>query len=282
MFFSASVGLGREPAVSDGSLEGTQVLGDLFPGPGSSGGIEFLAAINTPTRGTSGFSDAVVFTANDGVNNYQLWSTDGTESGTSLLSIINPAGSASIVAGDLLNGHYYFRANDGTSDDELWRTDGTSGGTTQVVDLNPAGDGVNFGPIALGGLLLFNGGDGSLGSELWQSDGTAGGTTLVRDINPVGSSYPVSFTPVADEFYFEVDGATSEEIWRTDGTTAGTVLVSAVDGANSYTAGDGVLYFVNGTGADVKKYGEQMPAVRSSWWISIRALTDQTQTSWEP
>jgi len=186
-------------------------------------------------------------------NGYELWRTDGTESGTTLVKNINPSDDSSpyyfAVMEDIINNknYLYFTATDGTNGRELWRTDGTT--TTLVKDINPSG---NSSPTELTVMkdivnnknyLYFQANDGTNGTELWRTDGTT--TTLVKDINPSGNSSPTWLTVMEDEngknyLYFRADNGTNGyELWRSDGTDIGTTLVKDIN--------------INGSG-DVKNF----------------------------
>ena len=80
------------------------------------------------------------FGANDGVNGTELWRSDGTAAGTTLVKDIRP-GIASSGPGSLtiVNGTLFFGADDGANGRELWTSDGTATGTTLVKDINPGG-----------------------------------------------------------------------------------------------------------------------------------------------
>jgi ELWxxDGT repeat protein len=284
------------------TLLSAALLADINKATASSFPYDFAALNNTTT----------VFQANDGVHGYELWRTDGTAAGTSLIKDINP-GAAGSVNGppyysnvrdiSTMNGVVYFAANDGVAGTELWRTDGTAAGTTLVADLaagsassNPASltvvgnalyylanaklyklDGANLaaGPTllanavapsnltAFNGKLYFTGNDSTAGTELWSSDGTTAGTQRVADIDPgAASSSPSNLTVAGSFLYFSAnDGVTGTELWRTDGTTAGTQIVKDINsGAGSaspsyLTAVGGFLYFAatgsNGSGGTV-------------------------------
>src|SRR5262249_57849788 len=134
--------------------------------------------------------DTLFFTADDGTSGLELWKSDGTEEGTSLVRDINPgpADSSPAFVRDVA-GTLFFVADDGTHGLELWRSDGTADGTRMVVDLNPTGDAFGtftffFSFATIGSELFFAADDGEHGAELWRSDGSAPGTTLVADINP--------------------------------------------------------------------------------------------------
>ena len=80
----------------------------------------------------------------DGQQDYQLWRTDGTEVGTTLVADIDLQSSTRGVGYEaVFGGRLYFGADDGTSGYELWSTDGTPGGTARVADINagPSGSG---------------------------------------------------------------------------------------------------------------------------------------------
>ena len=78
-----------------------------------------------------------------GIHGRELWSSDGTAEGTSMVKDIWPGpGSASPGAflGDFIDvrGVLYFSAEDHTHGRELWRSDGTEEGTFLVKDILPS------------------------------------------------------------------------------------------------------------------------------------------------
>src|SRR6516162_3732493 len=123
---------------SNGTTAGTVLVKDINPGPGS--------AITTPNPLPGGddpkvmvdLNGTLLFAANDGVHGTELWKSDGTAAGTSLVKDINP-GSAGSYPYDFVkvNGTLFFAANDGTHGKELWKSDGTAAGTGMVADINP-------------------------------------------------------------------------------------------------------------------------------------------------
>lgn len=78
------------------------------------------------------------FQANDGTSGFELWKSDGTETGTVRVKDIWPGPSSSYAyfLTDV-GGTLYFMASDGTSGSELWKSDGTEAGTVRVKDINP-------------------------------------------------------------------------------------------------------------------------------------------------
>ncbi len=262
LYFSADDGEnGRELWVTNGTTEGTQLVADIYPGiatnrydPRSGEKIEDYPYSSFP-YGFAKFNGKLYFRARDGENGDELWVTDGTTEGTTLVADINP-GSSSSVPSDLaeLDGKLYFRANDGENGSELWVSDGTTEGTALVADINltttPGGDSLGSYPgdfAELNGKLYFAAGDGETGGELWVTDGTTEGTTLVADINPSTSaggdgygSYPIDLVEFNNKIYFRAEDVKNGiELWQTDGTTEGTKLFADINpGGVSSIPGD--------------------------------------------
>src|SRR5687768_9600142 len=78
------------------------------------------------------------FAHHDGSAGLELWKSDGTAGGTTLLMDIRPGRGDSWPTGFTnVNGVIFFVAEDGTSGAELWKTDGTAAGTVRVKDIRP-------------------------------------------------------------------------------------------------------------------------------------------------
>ena len=125
----------------------------------------------------------ILFSANGG-----LWTSDGTFSGTYLLSNNGPVDGVvsthiapnSVVANDL-----YFYTSFDANGYELWASDGTSAGTYMVKDINPNGSSSPVQLVARSGYILFTAKFSDIeDSELWRSDGTTNNTFLLKDICP--------------------------------------------------------------------------------------------------
>ena len=207
--------------------------------------------------------DATFFTAEDDTHGRELWVTDGTPEGTTLVKDVY-VGSDSSDPAELteVDGALFFVADDGINGQELWKTDGTAAGTVMVKDVNP-GVGYQYpygyGPLQsfprdltnVNGTLFFSAEDAEHGAELWVSDGTTNGTVMVKDIfegtytNDYGT-YPTSSNPSSlvnvdgTLFFTAYDEVNGRELWKSDGTADGTVLVKDV------FAGDYPHYY-NGT-----------------------------------
>src|SRR5262249_28346174 len=134
----------------------------------------------------------LLFNATDNIHGSELWTSDGTDAGTTMVADLAPGlGSSNpwnlVASGGLV----YFKAFNAAAGDERWSTNRTAAGTHMVKDIAPGsanglGSGVVPGPYLtdVAGTVFFIANDGTTGMELWKSDGTAGGTVLVRDIVP--------------------------------------------------------------------------------------------------
>ena len=211
--------------VTDGTPDGTHIVLDINQVPVSrnvyldpndprvatlSAGLESLLALD----------EWMLFAADDGVHGRELWRSDGTAEGTSLLKDIHPGPQSGmhresytweILRGDhtkraiVYNNVYYFVADDGKLGVELWRSDGTGQGTFMLKDLRPGDDDAFLKEKSTPdfrihqGLLYFT----VNGSETWRTDGTVKGTTRS---SPVGSP--------ADQLVVQLENAT---VWYEDG-----------------------------------------------------------------
>ncbi len=113
---------GRELWVSDGTTEGTRMIADIMPGPGSSN--------PTVLANTNG---VLLFKATDSEGNRQLWSTDGSEINTRLLSKVDlPANEITIIDADKDKAYFWTHHVPSGFRHGLWQTDGTEEGTFQL------------------------------------------------------------------------------------------------------------------------------------------------------
>jgi len=193
---------------------------------------------NSTDVALNAFSKKTLLPFYDHEHDTEIWVTDGTEKGTSLVKEINPQSRSSRVwylkkVGDKI----YFQADDGRTGLELWVTGGTAESTQMLKDI--AEGHTSSSPRGFVGdknRFYFQASDGMHGVELWMSDGTAEGTHLVKDIRKNGNSNPSSFTYMGDKVYFTAyDGIHGTELWASDGTAEGTHLVKDING-NSGTS----------------------------------------------
>jgi len=201
------------------------------------------------------FDGTLLFQGEDVAAGAELWRSDGTAAGTTLVKDLQPGPYSSLPAEITRAGNtVFFRSDAGTSHEKLWKTDGTPAGTVLLRSVEQFYNFGNFSPrdlTALGDSLLF------LGSccnnsfpELIKSDGTPAGT------QPVGtwpdSFYGSSIASLGDRILFQ-GGIDLDELWASDGTLAGTAYLDRVLTigrvlAETSAARDGVLFFA-GTAA---------------------------------
>src|SRR5215218_2060668 len=292
---------GEELWKTDGTTKGTTLIKDINPDlpPGArckQGDCGIPKGWSHPDTVTV-MGKQVFFAADDGKHGVELWKSDGTEKGTTLVKDINTVKGNSNPndKGDAINRSaeveklyvvgktLYFRASDGKHGVELWKTDGTESGTKLVKDINPAapapintackirkscvGSSWADAMTRVGKTLYFTAKDGKHGLELWKSDGTVKGTREVKDIKPgkIGSN-PDSLTAVGGILIFAAAaGKDGPELWGSDGTWAGTTLLGDLaPGAigsepGELTTSGRFLYFA----ASTPSAGEELWAVQS-------------------
>lgn len=254
---------GRELWITDGSEAGTQLLKDIDSGSGSA----FGAVSSSEPRIVIG--SEMYFAANDGSHGIELWKTDGTAGGTSMVQDLR-SGSSSSGPYDMvdLNGTLAFLATDGTLShsepiEEVWTSDGS---TASILFTPSAGSGASYAPgayqlTASGGHLYWVADDGNFShvAQLYISDGTPGGTHTVTLTNAVEA--PRYLTDINGTLFFAVDDGSGNhgfELWSTtDGTDAAMIKDINPGGGSSnphdFVATDnGEVYFVatDGTHGD--------------------------------
>lgn len=243
VFFTAKEDThGEELWVSDGTIGGTKMVKDIFPGATSSG-VAWMQR----------FNDKVVFQAQSGTDiGTELWISDGTEVGTYMVKDIHSIGSSNPSGFTQLDEtHFIFAAQDfdsetygSTAQRWLWISDGTEAGTQLLKDCQVFHPGSktaqdNGGHFCRVGRKVFfkaDTKDSQYGEELWVTDGTEAGTFMLKDINTTvidantgstGGAQLDWLTNVYNEhlFFYAYSPDYGSEIWASDGTTAGTYLI---------------------------------------------------------
>lgn len=244
VFLGEDDGHGREPWVTDGTEAGTRLIRDVVPGEVGSGDVPVVATI--PAAALPGH---VLFTARSPDQGFELWRTDGTSQGTSLVRDIVPGIRSSRPTNlETLDDLVIFIAGDEEHGVELWRSDGTRAGTHVVRELAQGSGGAHFleaaffvdekrafFPAATATVPVDAPSEEIPLYQLWVTDGTATGTErLTAFASPFGLSdgvwdaslrlYPHVFMGSTEGTVFFVadDGVHGRELWVSDGTRAGT------------------------------------------------------------
>lgn len=205
---------GTEIWVSNNDLDSTFLLKDI--NPGASGSDPFVLGI---------VGSRLIFFALDSTGKKNLWSSDGTPSGTIKISQIEQFSNQTsdfCITDSLI----YFVAYDIQYGNEIWVTDGTITGTHLTKDVRPGPLSFcnsNFQLFGLDNRLFFAANDGIHNNDLWVSDGTEIGTHLIVDIDSSNMNFVDihGLTGLAHKVYFVYNNS----IFKTDGTASGTSLV---------------------------------------------------------
>ena len=223
LYFNANDGIaGRELWRSDGTPEGTVMVKDIFPGVATSG-LETGTPHSGNPQGFTGMNGHIYFLASDDYYKSELWRTDGTSAGTTLIKDIYPGSDYALNNFVNVNGTLFFTVYKGTEGNELWKSDGTSAGTVMITELF-GGNFDNHG-VAAGNYFYFLETDG-----LWRSDGSAAGTLLLK---PRDNSYfntvEVVTTLNGQVYFTGYDDTHGWELWKTDGTVSGTQMIKDIN-----------------------------------------------------
>ena len=242
----------------------------------------------------------------------ELWISDGTESGTTMLANIQPEDEEWVYAGttyccaDFQGGEprhmlkkgntIWFSANTAEYGRELYRygMGGIGGGLFLVQDTlsGPEGSEPMWMTSGSDG-VYYSANDGTLGRELFHSRGDAFTTGIVKDINPGNNgSDPQFFTKFGTKVFFTADdGENGRELWISDRTESGTFMVKDINPNGSgdpyqLKILDGVLYFTayeedhgrelwrsDGTASGTYMIKDINPGNNSSWYFTESYVT---------
>ena len=251
LFFTANDGVhGNELWTSDGTESGTSLFKDFRPASADSS-----SSANQFTALSVGGVDYLYFSGNDGSSGAELWRTNGTLAGTTLVSDIYSGTNGSNI-GEIANAGsgFYFKATDGTYG--LFHYNGS--GVSKVKTLNDAtASGAPSNLAYIGSTLFFDGYQDGNGHEPWTSDGSETGTEMIKDLGGEfnGNSNPSQFTRALNGIVFQAGtSATGHELYTTDGSSSGTGLLkdinpgtgSSVSNSAAFTrVGDYVFFAAN-------------------------------------
>ncbi|MFA6059849.1 MAG: ELWxxDGT repeat protein [Taibaiella sp.] len=230
-FLAFTDATGLELWTTDGTATGTQLVKDINPGANGCG--TDLIAIQD-WKHLIVFQNKVYFLADDGVHGQELWVSDGTTAGTTMVKDINPGTEGSYpIYLKAFNESLVFQAYDPSHGVELWVSNGTAAGTQMLKDINPGTEHSNPGAfMAFKGKLYFNADNGVNGNELWVSDGTVAGTQMLKDIDSgPANSGPGHYFEYKSKLYFSAGASSAQgyELWVSDGTSAGTQLFKDIN-----------------------------------------------------
>ncbi|MBX3740179.1 MAG: hypothetical protein KF712_04265 [Akkermansiaceae bacterium] len=145
----------------------------------------------------------------------QLWRSDGTEEGTTLVKTVPMPSTAVPLPITAAGGKIYFDAapEPYSGGRDLWVSDGTEAGTLRLMR-NQSGSSTVFADK-----LYFLQTTAEGNRELWTTDGTVAGTVAVADLGPSSANPQIRMGATASALVI----AGNSTVWRSDGTPAGTV-----------------------------------------------------------
>ncbi|MEO0333399.1 MAG: hypothetical protein AAF223_17230, partial [Bacteroidota bacterium] len=223
LYFTAETDeFGRELWTSDGTEEGTFMLVDLRPG--EEDGFPF-----GDDRNFQDVGGQLMFAGFDEVNGRELWKSNGTPEGTTLVEDINAQSQDIRLFSNPISfqNKTFFATNEG-----LWQTDGTSENTRLIQQ-----SGVAYSLQVFNDQLIYTDNHPNTNQRtIWLGDGTAEGSQPLLD-----SAEAADLRIVLGRKSPQINGTlfftaqTSELDWRvykTDGTAEGTVLIKSIDPGN--------------------------------------------------
>lgn len=170
-------------------------------------------------------NDKLIFNLNDNITGNELWQSDGTKHGTTLLKDINPGknGSSPFVNKSYakIDNKLLFSALTVEHGSELWRTDGTLEGTSLIKDLIP-GSFSSFPKFftQADNTIYFIASAENRENILWKTDGTSEGTIKVQGFGFSSNNIPTrvsEITAAKENIFIHV---AESSLWTGDGSGA--------------------------------------------------------------
>lgn len=298
-YFGSSYFMQNMNVADNGNIFFIMYNHELWSSDGSeTGGVKLISGIDVDSYITIVHNTAF-FVAGDAEHGYELWKSDGTVAGTTMVKDINPGpGNSQIYSLFAYGNNVFFGASDGIAWG-FWKSDGTSAGTTKVSSTiaptfydyeNQAWYTVY---CESNHLLYFTGINvTTMKVALWKTDGTESGTVMVKVIDPrFNSGYAENLRDIDGVLFFTAfDGIHRQSLWKSEGEEENTVFVheltaggSDEDYFNYYsTVLKGKLYFVNyetgtiwvsdGTTANTNEVSNE--ALNGAYWYTDLLATD--------
>ncbi len=293
VYFMANDGTnGYELWKTDGTTSGTNMIKNINPTGDCMNLPSTVYQFDYYGKAIANIGNTIYFVATDGTTGYELWKTDGTSSGTSLVKDIYTGSNSSKPSNFVvINNTLYFCATTNAEGRELWKSDGTNSGTVLVKDLSPlfaANSNPNY-LISLNNKIYFAGISNSQ-ATLFESDGSSVGTYSVF----TSANYNTTFsrlTKVDTSIYFFESNTGSPAIYnlhKFNGVTNNAILIkSNMYGASGApyqptkeksVALDGMLYFTFDDGVNGDELWQSDGTLTGTKMITDIGLG--SQTSW--
>ncbi len=235
-FIASGLDTGYELWRSDGTDFGTYIVKDINPGYKN-------AFVDETSSNLTNINGVLYFSADDGINGFELWKSDGSEAGTVMVkNIAGGVSNSSPYGFTSINSEIVFGCDDGVNGVELWKTDGTNSGTVLLKNISSGSSSTPKNFIFFNNKIYFDAYNESFGNEIWMTDGTSANTILQNDLLPGDVSGVNNLTGMLlfnNELYFRGrDGSSGFELWKTNGIVGNSTLVMDVwSGSNDGFAG---------------------------------------------
>lgn len=205
---------GKELWRTDGTPEGTISLGDILKGSSQGfGGYASMACSNDKT---------LFFQGNDGTHGWELWTSDGTPSGTKMVKDVTKGSNEHWLSytplGFIDNTYFFFADHDYDGVIELWKSNGTEGSTAMVLGFPSFSNASHWVTSDTHHYFLVVNPD-TQKNEIWATNGT--GLNTVRLLEDYGYGSKAS---VGDQIMFDLANSldNTHALWKSDGTVSGT------------------------------------------------------------
>jgi ELWxxDGT repeat protein len=166
---------------------------------------------------TAMFGDQLVFQGTIVAEGMEIWKSDGTVNGTTLLHPATAGASHTSLMSVASTPSYLLYSYVAGSSFGLGRWNGTGAPTSFA----PAGLANSYNFIATGNKIVFSGENAAEGAELWVSDGTLGGTVLHKSFysGTTGGNPQLASLDNGDVLVVGKSSATESSMITTNGTT---------------------------------------------------------------
>jgi len=264
MFFMSSTWSGRHLFITDGTSQGTTMVKEVVSSTTYGGDFKI-------------FQNKLYYNYSDYLyNNNELWSSDGTESGTNIFKdICTPNGGSEPSGFFEFNNKLYFTAMVDSIGRELFVTDGTSQNTILFKDINQqqgcGSAAQQF--IILNSTLFFTAADSVHGIELWRTNGDS--ISMVKDICEECGALSYSKLHIYNNrLYFKAKASeqSNNTLWTSDGTADGTYEILSFDSTSVVEPES----FVNWRGKLIFKAKKQN-TLNTQLWITDGTIENTKQ-----
>lgn len=245
VFFTATDGInGRELWKTNGTYAGTVMVKDINLTSTLNESYTFSSTVDK--RKFVDVNGTLFFLANSGPEGFELWKSNGTTNGTTLVKDFLPGpASAEYYNFQVLGSNLYFSVADIKGKNIYYKTNGTSIGTVAISDLNPNWPLESVYPLLAvnNSYFYFVAYNSSIGYELFKTDGNT--ISLVKDIdtNPFATSGNFNTKEgLGNNLIFSYnDNLRGNEVWKTDGLNN----ISIIKDIRKYPYNYGSDYYSN-------------------------------------